>query len=107
MKDLMIVETRDPIAQGDVAWMGSLAVAMRRDGVDTTVFLAENGVLGARRGAPSTVEDWIQAGVTVVADRFALRERGISDANLLPGVASAELDLVLERLAGGASVIWR
>jgi hypothetical protein len=107
MKDLMIVETRDPIAHGDVGWMGRLAVDMSGDGVATTVFLADNGVLGARRGAPSAIGDWIQAGVGVAADRFALRERGIFDADLLPGVVPADIDLVLERLVSGAPVIWR
>jgi hypothetical protein len=103
----MIVETRDPIDHGDVDWMGRFAVAAHAGGVGAAVFLADNGVLGARRGAPSAVEVWIQSGVKVAADRFALRERGISDTDLLPGVVPADLDLVLDRLIGGASVIWR
>jgi hypothetical protein len=107
MRDLMIVETRDPIAHSDVDWTGRLAVAMHAEGVAAAVFLADNGVLGARRGPPSAVADWIRAGVSVAADRFALRERGITDAELLPGVAPADLDVVLERLIGGASVVWR
>ena len=107
MKDLMIVETRDPTAHGDVDWMGRLAIAVQRDGVPTAIFLADNGVLGARHGAQSAVEEWIQAGVTVSADRFALRERGIPDADLVAGVTPAHLELVLEALVCGASVIWR
>ena len=107
MKDLMIVETRDPTAHGDVDWMGRLAAAAQADGVPAAIFLADNGVLGARQGARSAVEEWIQAGVSVSADRFALAERGIPEARLLPGVTPADLDLVLDRLVFGASVIWR
>ena len=107
MKGLMIVESRDPTAHGDVDWMGRLATAVHGDGVPTAIFLADNGVLGARQGAISAVGDWIAAGVTVSADRFALRERGISDAQLVPGVAPADLEAVLDSLASGASVIWR
>lgn len=107
MRDLMIVETRDPTAHGDVDWMGRLAAAVQRDGVPTAIFLADNGVLGARQGAQSAVGDWIQAGVGVSADRFALAERGIAEAQLLPGVEAADLELVLDRLVSGAAVVWR
>jgi hypothetical protein len=107
VKDLMIVETRDPLAHADVDWMGRLALAIHGNGSPTTIFLADNSVLGARRGVPSVIADWVHAGVSVAADRFALLERGISEAELMPGVALAELDLVLERLIGGAWVIWR
>ncbi len=87
--------------------MGRLAAAVQGDGVPTAIFLADNGVLGARQGAQSAVEEWLQAGVSVAADRFALAERGIPDTDLMPGVAPADLELVLDRLVFGASVIWR
>ena len=103
----MIVESRDPTAHGDVDWMGGLATEVRRDGVPAAIFLADNGVFGARRTADSAVADWIRAGVTVAADRFALRERGIPDDELLRGVTPADLEMVLDSLTSGAAVIWR
>lgn len=107
MQDLMIVETRDPTGRGDVDWMADLAIAVHGRGVTTSIFLTENGVLGARRGAACAVRDWIKAGVRVSADSFALQERGISDSQLVPGVAPAGLETVLDGLIAGASVVWR
>ena len=46
------------------------------------------------------------AGVTVLADRFSLRERAIADDALAEGVSAAELDVVVDALAGGAKAIW-
>ena len=46
------------------------------------------------------------AGVRVLADSFSLKERGIDENRLAPGVAAAPLDVVLDALAEGAKVIW-
>jgi hypothetical protein len=40
------------------------------------------------------------------ADDFSLRERGISSERLQPGIKPCALDLVIDRLAKGAKVIW-
>jgi hypothetical protein len=46
------------------------------------------------------------AGVEVLADAFALRERGIAADRLTTGVAAAPLDVVAERLATGWRAQW-
>jgi intracellular sulfur oxidation DsrE/DsrF family protein len=47
------------------------------------------------------------AGCQVFADRYALRERGIRDADLAKGVKAADLDVVVDALEAGVSVMWR
>ena len=42
--------------------------------------------------------------MSVRADEFALRERGIDGGDLSPGVASAALDFIIDRMAAGAVV---
>ena len=108
VKDMMIVETRDPFAVRDVEWTAGLLAAMRRAGGRCTLMLCENGVLGARDSAcPDFLSSLSLAEVEILADRFALRERGIPEDRLAPGVAGADLDVVIDRLAAGGTVLWR
>ena len=108
MKGMMIVETRDPIEVRDVEWTAGLLEAMRQAGQSCTLMLAENGVLGARASAcPAAFSRLVEAGVEILADRFALGERGIAEAELRAGISAADLDRVIERLAAGDAVMWR
>ena len=104
--DLMIIETRDPMAVRDVEWTAGLLTAMRAADGRCTLLLAENGVLGARASAPAFA-GLAGAGVEILADRFALRERGIAEDGLAAGIAAAELDIVVDRLIAGGRVLWR
>jgi hypothetical protein len=104
----MIVETRDAIAVRDVEWSADLLATMRQAGQACTLMLAENGVLGARASAsPAFLSNLVGAGVEILADRFALRERGIPEEQIASGISAAELDVVVDRLAAGGTVIWR
>jgi intracellular sulfur oxidation DsrE/DsrF family protein len=47
-----------------------------------------------------------RAGVTVLADEFSLRERGIKKGKLVKGVKAAPLDVVVDAMAAKAKVIW-
>jgi len=108
MKAMMIVETRDPVGVRDVEWGALLLAAMARSGRPSTLMLTENGVLGARRGAKAeALHRLIGQGVEILADRFALTERGIGEADLMPGIAGADLAAVIDRLAAGDHVLWR
>ena len=51
MKDMLIVETRDPIEVRDVESSAELLAGTRQAGRASTLMLAENGVLGARASA--------------------------------------------------------
>jgi len=69
------------------------------------VFLVENAVLGARAGAKAPgLEKLAKAGVQLLADEFALRERGIQE--LAPHVTAAPLDSLVGALASGAKTLW-
>jgi len=106
MRELVIIETRDAADHRDPERMADLAVGMARIGVPTTIFLAENGAFNAR-GRALRLESAIAEGVRVAVDRVALAERAIDPAALTEGIAVADVDLVVERLAGGAPVMWR
>lgn len=86
---------------------GTLAAALAHDGARVTLLLVQNGALAARRGARAPQLDALTAaGVPVLADEFALRERGIAHDRLRPGVEPAPLDIVIDRLLDGWQVIW-
>jgi hypothetical protein len=107
VKRYMIIETRDPEDARDADWVAAMASDLRRNGEAASVLLAENGVLAARAGAASPLQDLTDAGCPVFADRFALKARGINEKDLAPGVTPAELDLVIDALNAGAAVVWR
>ncbi len=108
MKQYLIIETRDPIECRDVDAMASLAADLARSGASASVLLTDNGVFAARIGAATDALDVLSsAGVGVFADNFSLSERGIESASLAPGVRPATVDLVIDRLLEGASVMWR
>ena len=108
MKDMMVVETRDPLECRDVEWSAAMLSGLSEAGVACTLMLAENGVLAARASARSNLlSGLVEGGVEILADRFALAERGIADSELAAGVAGADLGVVIDRLAAGGAVIWR
>jgi hypothetical protein len=78
-----------------------------RRGHQATLFLVQNGVLGARRGAGANavLGNLAAQRVNVLADGFSLRERGIQ--NVVPEVKSSGMselvDLILEP---GVKAVW-
>ena len=77
------------------------------EGNEVTLFLVENGVFPARRGAAGAgFSGAARAGITVFAEEFALRERGIDAANLADGVQAAPIERIVDELASGAKALW-
>ena len=108
MKDMMIIETRDPVQSRESEWSADLLVQMQQAGIRCTMMLVENGVLGASASAQAAfLPRLIDEGVAVLADRFALAERGILESDAAPGVACADLGAVIDALDAGATVLWR
>jgi len=107
MTTYLVVESRDPFESHGFARRCELAAALRAEGASVTVFLVENGVIGARASARlRELEQLAKAGVAVLADEFSLRERGIAEAALAAAVKPVALDAVVEQMAAGAKVLW-
>jgi len=107
MAKYLLIESRDPFESNDVGYFYDLAKALAADGNDVTLFLVQNGVFAARPSARSEmVNEVTAAGVTVLADEFSLRERGIRPDRLVAGVQPAPIDVVIDRLAEGCKALW-
>lgn len=84
-----------------------LAAGLASTGAAVVVFLVQNAVFAARRGAGEAVLARLrQAGATIVADEFSLSERGIAPAATLAGVERAGIGALADHLAAGDRVLW-
>ena len=107
MPRYLLIESRDPFDSNDTRFCVDLATQLAAAKNQVTVFLVQNGVLPARAGARSgDLAKLAGAGVSVLADSFSLKERGIDEKGLAAGITPAALDVVLDALAEGAKVIW-
>jgi predicted peroxiredoxin len=107
MPSYLLIETRDPFDSSRFMQHCELAAALVRDGGKVTLFLLENGVLGARSAARlPQLEKLNRLGVPVFADEFALRERGISVAEIVDQVKAVPLSTLVDKLAMGAKALW-
>jgi predicted peroxiredoxin len=107
MAKYLLIESRDPFESTEVAHQLDLAASLAREGNEVTLFLVQNGVLPARRGARSdALARLADGGVEVLADEFSLRERGIAADRLAPGVKAAPLDVLIDQLEAGRKAVW-
>jgi sulfur relay (sulfurtransferase) complex TusBCD TusD component (DsrE family) len=107
MSKYLLIESRDPFESQDVRYFYELAASLARQDNQVTLFLVQNGVLGARAGEHASVlADLTRAGVEILADDFSLRERGIRDGRLASAVTPAAIDVVIDRLGEGRKTLW-
>ena len=107
MSNYLLIESRDPFESRGFAQRCELALALRAAGAGVTLFLVENGVLAARQSAKlRELEKLAKSGVKLLADEFALRERGVGSAEVASPVMPAKLDSLVDELADGAKAIW-
>ena len=105
MTEYLLIESRDPFESNDVSYYYELSKGLVEAGNKVTLFLVQNGVFAARPSAHSAALSALcQSGVTVLADDFSLRERGI--AKLAEGVAASPIDVVVDHLAAGHKTLW-
>ena len=107
MTKYLLIESRDPYDSADSAAFLELAKGLRVHGNDVTLFLVQNGVLATRSGAElgAIYVNLARAGVEVLADSFALRERAIDD--LAEGVQPAEVERLVGLMTeGGVKAMW-
>jgi predicted peroxiredoxin len=107
MGKYLLIESRDPFESNDAIHWTDLAKGLAKEGNEVTLFLVQNGVLGARPSARSAdLEELASSGVQVLADEFSLRERGIPAGRLVRGVKPAPLDVVIDHLSEGRKALW-
>lgn len=107
MSSYLLLGSRDPFSSRDAEYVFDLAVQLKQAGNDVTLLLLENGVLAARAGASAQgLDAALSAGVSVKADSFALRERGIVGDRVRSDVEPASLELVIDHLAAGHKTLW-
>jgi|SRR5689334_1832577 sulfur relay (sulfurtransferase) complex TusBCD TusD component (DsrE family) len=105
MTEYLLIESRDPFESNDVLYYYELSKSLVEAGNNVTLFLVQNGVFAARPSDHSAALSALcQSGVTVLADDFSLRERGIS--KLAEGVAASPIDVVVDHLAAGHKTLW-
>jgi sulfur relay (sulfurtransferase) complex TusBCD TusD component (DsrE family) len=107
MPRTLLIESRDPFTCQEVNDDFALARELVAGGEEVALFLVQNGVLPARRGARAAALDALVAsGVRVQADDLSLRERAIGVETLRKGVSAAALDVALDALERGERVLW-
>jgi sulfur transfer complex TusBCD TusB component (DsrH family) len=109
MARYLLIESRDPFESRDVPYYYGLANDLAGQGDEVTLFLVQNGVLAARKAAPDNPLTEVAAGkVTVLADDYSLRERGIGNDETLEGVAPGDIDQLVQLAMadGGTKVMW-
>jgi predicted peroxiredoxin len=109
MARYLLIESRDPFESRDVPYYYGLANDLAAQGDEVTLFLVQNGVLAARKAAADNPLANVASGkVTVLADGYSLRERGINDAETLDGVSAGDIDqlVTLAMADGGTKVMW-
>ncbi|HUK06514.1 MAG TPA: DsrE family protein [Stellaceae bacterium] len=105
MAGYLLIESRDPFESNDVGYYYELARGLLEAGNQVTLFLIQNAVLGVRPSAETPkLRTLVRSGVKVLADDFALKERGIT--KLLDGVQIAPIDVVVDHLEAGHKTLW-
>src|SRR5207249_12105042 len=104
----VFIETRDPFESRDVQFVAETAVSLRQSGNDVILFLVQNGVFAVRKNARgSHLPGLARAGVTLLADDFSLRERGIEASELGNDIRESNIDLLVDLLAQeDTKAIW-
>lgn len=107
MSAFLLIESRDPFEVQDVQRTHELAAGLVKTGAQVTLLLVENGVFGARESRLSgNLGALAQQGVSILADEFSLRERGITQQQLFGAVRPSTLDVVVDHLEAGHKVLW-
>jgi len=105
MTKYLLIESRDPFESNDVGYYYELARGLCEAKNQVTLLLVQNRVLAARRSAHVPVlRALASAGVEILADDFALKERGITQ--LADGIRSAPIDIVADHLEAGSKTLW-
>lgn len=107
MANYLFIASRDPYESCDAQHFLDLVEGVRARTHRTTLYLVQNGVLGARAGAQHSglYQRLAQAGVAVIADSFSLRERAIG--KVAAGVTVSDMNQLVDLLVEpGTKALW-
>lgn len=106
MTEYVLIESRDPFESRDTEFVEQTAITIKERGHQVTVFLLQNGVFAARR-TTIRLRRLAEAGVTLLADDFSLRERGIEAEELAQGVQESSINTLVETITQpNTKAIW-
>lgn len=108
MSNHVFIESRDPFDSPDTSFLAETVTALKKRGNNVTVFLVQNGVLAARKQAlKSYLPQLLESGVTVLADDFSLRERGIQSDECQGAVKTTSIDQLVDLLVQeNTKAVW-
>ena len=108
MSNYVFIESRDPFDSPDASFLADTAASLKKRGNNVTVFLVQNGVLAARKQArKSQLPQLLESGITVLADDFSLRERGIQSDECHGNVKTVAIDQLVDLLVReNTKAIW-
>lgn len=109
MKRYVFIESRSPQESPDVLPNYELLTQLAERGNEVSLFLVQNAVLAARKTIVNNPLDRVLATrVNVMADRFSLKERAISEREKHEAVRSAEIDDLIDLVMSqdNTRVVW-
>ena len=106
MAKYLLVQSRSPFESGDAQYVYTLVRELLDCGNEVTLYLVQNAVLAARRGAKDLGLGAVAQSIPVVADDFSLAERSISGDQLIPAVTVGSAGVVIDALVAGDKVVW-
>lgn len=106
MARYLFIESRSPFESNDVGYVYALANDLVDYGNEVTLYLVQNGVLPARKGAKDVGLDALSGKVRVLADDFSLAERAIAADGLVGGIGVGDVGLLVDLLADGVKAVW-
>ncbi len=97
MSNYVFIESRDPFESPDTSFLAETVSSLKKRGNNVTVFLVQNGVFAARKQSrKSHLPQLLESGVTILADDFSLRERGIQSDECQSAIKSASIDQLVD-----------
>jgi hypothetical protein len=110
LSNYLLIASRDPYQYADARSFFEMAADLSKNGNQVTVYLVQNGVLPARKGAANSPVATLRQqapSVSILADDFSLRERAIPADGLAAGVNVAPIDRLVDLLAqADTKAIW-
>jgi len=107
MARYLIVDSRDLTEYTSGQFLQKIARKLKENGNEVTLFLIENGVIAARKGADigKGLTELTRRGTRVLAEDVSCRSRGISQ--LADGLTQSNMDQLADLIAEGSDkILW-